>query len=107
STKARVTSVAGRGVGMDVVKANIQAIGGAVEIASKVGEGTTIRIKIPLTLAIVPALMVTTGGARYALPQINVLELVRNERPIEFIHGAPVYRLREKLLPIVHLNGIL
>ncbi|MFT5322296.1 MAG: two-component system chemotaxis sensor kinase CheA [Planctomycetaceae bacterium] len=109
STAATVTNVSGRGVGMDVVKTNIERIGGTVDIQSVPGEGTTLRIKIPLTLAIVPALIVTTGGDQYAIPQVSLLELVRLEgnrakNDIEFIHDARVYRLRGNLLPLVYLD---
>ena len=109
STAAQVTNVSGRGVGMDVVKTNIERIGGTLDIQSVVGKGTTLRIKIPLTLAIVPALIVGTGGDSYAIPQVNLLELVRLEgnrakEEIEFIHDVPVYRLRENLLPLVYLD---
>jgi chemotaxis signal transduction protein len=94
---------------MDVVKTNIEKIGGTVDIQNRVGYGTTVKIKIPLTLAIIPALVVTSGGDRYAIPQVSLLELVRLEgeqarRGIEMIHGAPVYRLRGNLLPLVNLN---
>lgn len=109
STAEKVTNVSGRGVGMDVVKTNIEKIGGTVDVQSTTGAGTTIKIKIPLTLAIIPALVVTSGGDRYAIPQISLLELVRLEggeaaKGIETIHGAPVYRLRGNLLPLVYLN---
>lgn len=110
STAEKVTNVSGRGVGMDVVKTNIERIGGTLDIQSELGHGTTLRIKIPLTLAIVPALIVATGGNHFAIPQVNLLELVRltgNADPtkqIEFIHDIPVYRLRGKLLPIVYLD---
>ena len=109
STAQAVTNVSGRGVGMDVVRTNIEKIGGSVEVQSVQGKGTTIRIKIPLTLAIIPALTITSGGQRFAIPQVNLLELVRIEPDaetggIETVHGAPVYRLRGKLLPLVHLN---
>lgn len=109
STAKVVTNVSGRGVGMDVVKTNIEKIGGTVDIQSHLGQGTTLKIKIPLTLAIIPALIVTSGGERYAIPQVNLLELVRLEgnqaqQAIEQIHGAPVYRLRGHLLPLVYLN---
>jgi len=109
STAEKITNVSGRGVGMDVVKTNIEKIGGTVDVQSKSGHGTTLKVKIPLTLAIIPALMVTTGGDRYAIPQVSLLELVRirgreaGER-IEMVHGAPVYRLRGNLLPLVYLN---
>jgi two-component system chemotaxis sensor kinase CheA len=109
STAEKVTNVSGRGVGMDVVKTNIEKIGGTVDIQNRVGHGATVKIKIPLTLAIIPALVVTSGGDRYAIPQVSLLELVRLEgeqarKGIEMIHGAPVYRLRGNLLPLVNLN---
>ncbi|MFN3191451.1 MAG: chemotaxis protein CheA [Aureliella sp.] len=109
STAAKVTNVSGRGVGMDVVKTNIERIGGTLEIQSELGKGTTLRIKIPLTLAIVPALIVTTGGENYAIPQVSLLELVRLDASragdaIEYIHDSPVYRLRGKLLPLIYLD---
>jgi two-component system chemotaxis sensor kinase CheA len=108
STAAAITNVSGRGVGMDVVKTNIEKIGGSVDIHSKFKEGTTLKVKIPLTLAIIPALVVTCGGERYAIPQVNLLELVRLDqqanRDVEMIHGTPVYRLRGNLLPLVNLN---
>lgn len=112
STAAKVTNVSGRGVGMDVVKTNIEKIGGTVDIQSRKGQGTTLKIKIPLTLAIIPALTVTVGGDRYAIPQISLLELVRlageqARTRIEMLHGAPVYRLRGKLLPLVYLADVL
>ncbi|MEO0321662.1 MAG: chemotaxis protein CheW, partial [Myxococcota bacterium] len=107
STAQQITNVSGRGVGMDVVKTNIEKIGGTIDVFSS-GEGTTFKIKIPLTLAIVPALIVASGGDRYAIPQVNLVELVRleeeQEAQIERIHGAPVYRLRGKLLPLVFLH---
>lgn len=109
STAAKVTNVSGRGVGMDVVKTNIEKIGGTVDVQSKYKEGTTLKIKIPLTLAIIPALTVMTGGDRYAIPQVNLLELVLLEgeqavSSVEFIQGAPVYRLRGHLLPLIYLH---
>lgn len=109
STAPKVTNVSGRGVGMDVVKTNVEKIGGTLDIHSAIGQGTTLRIKIPLTLAIIPALIVTTAGDRYAIPQVSLLELVRLEgeqvkKSIEYVHGAPVYRLRGKLLPLVDLS---
>jgi two-component system chemotaxis sensor kinase CheA len=110
STAEKITNVSGRGVGMDVVKTNIEKIGGTVDIQSRVGQGSTLKIKIPLTLAIIPALIITSGGDRYAIPQVSLLELVRLEGEqaragIEMIHGAPVYRLRGNLLPLVDLNS--
>jgi len=112
STAAQVTSVSGRGVGMDVVKTNIEKIGGMVDLQSRPDEGTTIKIKIPLTLAIIPALVVTCGVERFAIPQVSLLELVRLEgevaaRSIELVQGTPVYRLRGNLLPVVYLNEVL
>jgi two-component system chemotaxis sensor kinase CheA len=109
STAEKVTNVSGRGVGMDVVKTNVEKIGGTVDVQSTRGRGTTVRVKIPLTLAIIPALVVTCGGDRYAIPQVSLLELVRLEadevaKGIELVHGAPVYRLRGRLLPLVYLN---
>jgi two-component system, chemotaxis family, sensor kinase CheA len=109
STAEKVTNVSGRGVGMDVVKTNVEKIGGTVDVQSTPGRGTTVRVKIPLTLAIIPALVVTCGGDRYAIPQVSLLELVRIEaddvgRGVELVHGAPVYRLRGSLLPLVYLT---
>lgn len=109
STAQQVTAVSGRGVGMDVVKTNIERISGSMDLHSTPGKGTTVRIKIPLTLAIVPALVVTCDEERYAIPQVSLLELVRLEgeqarKKIEHFQGAPVYRLRGKLLPIVYLR---
>jgi two-component system, chemotaxis family, sensor kinase CheA len=109
STAEKVTNVSGRGVGMDVVKTNVEKIGGNVDVQSSRGQGTTVRVKIPLTLAIIPALVVTCCGERYAIPQVSLLELVRIEpdkvsTAIELVHGAPVYRLRGQLLPLVYLD---
>ena len=110
STAEKVTNVSGRGVGMDVVKTNIEKIGGNVDVQSRSGMGTTLKIKIPLTLAIIPALMVVVGEQRYAIPQVSLLELVRLDgelarKGVEMIHGAPVYRLRGRLLPLVYLSA--
>ncbi|WP_148574233.1 chemotaxis protein CheA [Nocardioides caldifontis] len=108
STAKAVTNVSGRGVGMDVVKTNIEKIGGTIDLASTPGQGTTVRIRIPLTLAIIPALVVTAAENRYAIPQVNLLELVRLEgssrAQVESVQGAPVYRLRGRLLPLVDLR---
>jgi len=109
STVEEITNVSGRGVGMDVVRTKLEKIGGSVELHSKRGKGTTVRVKIPLTLAIVPALMITDGGERFAIPQVSLLELVRLEGDavttgIEYIQGTAVYRLRGKLLPLIFLN---
>ncbi|MEE9312597.1 MAG: chemotaxis protein CheA, partial [Planctomycetota bacterium] len=112
STAAAVTNISGRGVGMDVVRTNVEKIGGTIELDSELGKGTTIRIKIPLTLAIIPALVVGSGGEMFAIPQVNLHELVRldgeaDKAAIEQVHGADVYRLRGKLLPLVRLNEVL
>ncbi len=111
STAAKVTSVSGRGVGMDVVKTNIEKIGGTIEMKSTYGRGSTFIIKIPLTLAIVSALIVECATERFAIPQISVVELVRaaadSEHTIERINGTPVLRLRNRLLPLVSLQRLL
>ncbi|MGA8937675.1 MAG: hybrid sensor histidine kinase/response regulator [Acidobacteriaceae bacterium] len=123
STTEKITSISGRGVGMDVVKTNIEKISGTVDVANRSGMGTTLKIKIPLTLAIIPGLIVTvrsdgsnrTGATyvhRFVIPQANLVELVRLEgekarKQIEHIHGAEVYRRRGKLLPLVYLSEIL
>lgn len=111
STAEKVTSVSGRGVGMDVVKTNIEKIGGTVELKSIEGRGSTFMIKIPLTLAIVSALIVEAGGERFAVPQISVIELVRagnnSEHTVELLNGTPVLRLRDRLLPLVSLPKLL
>jgi two-component system chemotaxis sensor kinase CheA len=111
STAQQVTSVSGRGVGMDVVRTNIEKIGGTIELKSVAGKGSTFIIKIPLTLAIVSALIVECGGERFAIPQISVVELVRaaenSENRIERLHDTPVLRLRNRLLPLVSLQDLL
>ncbi len=111
STAQKITNVSGRGVGMDVVRSNIEKIGGTIDMTSVEGSGTTMSIKIPLTLAIVSALIVEAHKERFAIPQISVLELVRtsqnSEYQIEHIKSAPVLRLRNRLLPLVYLNEIL
>jgi two-component system chemotaxis sensor kinase CheA len=109
STAGQVTNVSGRGVGMDVVKTRIESIGGSVDVISAPGSGSTFRLTIPLTLAIIPALTIGCGGRRYAVPQVSVLELVRLSGEharggIELISGAPVYRLRGTLMPLVRLD---
>jgi two-component system chemotaxis sensor kinase CheA len=109
STAEHITNISGRGVGMDVVKTNVEKIGGSVDIQSELGNGTTFRIKIPLTLAIIPALVVSSCGERFAIPQVSLLELVRLEGPevrkgIEMLYGSPVHRLRGKILPLASLN---
>ncbi|MBI3843009.1 MAG: chemotaxis protein CheA [Planctomycetes bacterium] len=112
STAMKISSLSGRGVGMDVVKTNIEKIGGTVDVVTHVGRGTSIKLKIPLTLAIIPALVVATRGSRFAIPQKSLRELVRVERrpgenPIERVHGVSVFRLRNDLIPLVHLDQVL
>ena len=109
STSEAVTHISGRGVGMDVVKSNLERIGGMIDVESRPGQGTTMKIKIPLTLAIIPALCVRAAGEEYAIPQANLVELVRlhgdaARHGIEHVHDAPVLRLRGMLLPLVHLS---
>jgi two-component system, chemotaxis family, sensor kinase CheA len=112
STAEQVTDISGRGVGMDVVKTNLDQLGGHVELLSKVGKGTTIRIKLPLTLAIIPSLLVENCGERFALPQVNVRELLRisaaeiRER-VEKVGEADVLILRGELIPLLQLNNVL
>jgi two-component system, chemotaxis family, sensor kinase CheA len=111
STAATVTSVSGRGVGMDVVRNNIDQIGGTIDVKSVAGVGSSFTIKIPLTLAIVAALIVESGGDRFAIPQLSVVELVRarsgGEHRVERIKNATVLRLRDKLLPVARLSHLL
>jgi two-component system chemotaxis sensor kinase CheA len=111
STAAKVTNVSGRGVGMDVVRTNVEKIGGTIDLSSREGQGTTIRLKIPLTLAIVPALLVRGERGSFAIPQVKLVELVcverNSENKIEKLQGAPVLRLRGQLLPLVDLNTVL
>ncbi|QLE45969.1 chemotaxis protein CheA (plasmid) [Nostoc sp. C052] len=111
SSSEQVTNLSGRGVGMDIVKSNIDKINGTIEIHSQKGQGTTFKIKIPLTLAIIPALIVTSGSDRYAIPQASIQELVRLEaqavNQIEMFYDVPVYRLRDTLVPLVYLNQVL
>ena len=97
---------------MDVVKSNIEKIGGMVDVFSRPGEGATVKLKIPLTLAIIPGLVITSGGERFVIPQVSLLELIRLEgdsrtKQIEHMHGTPVYRRRGSLLPIAYLNDVL
>jgi two-component system chemotaxis sensor kinase CheA len=107
STAETVTSISGRGVGMDVVRTNIEQIGGTIDISTREGLGTTISVKIPLTLAIAAALIVEAGGQRFALPQMSVVELVRSntnaDTRIDAINDAPVLRLRDSLVPLLPL----
>ncbi len=112
STAEEVTSISGRGVGMDVVRTNIENVGGSIDFHSEKGKGTTLKIKIPLTLAIIPALIISCRGERYAIPQVSLLELVRLEGEkaasrIEMLLDKPMYRLRGNLLPLVHLHEVL
>lgn len=112
STAAQVTAISGRGVGMDVVRTHVERAGGQVELESTPGRGTTIRLKMPLTLAIVPALLVSAGKQRFAIPQVNLLELVHVDAEqaattIQQVRGAPIYRLRGEVLPLVHLTRVL
>lgn len=112
STADKVTNISGRGVGLDVVKNNIEKVGGSIDIQTEAGKGTTFKIKIPLTLAIIPALITECDGERYAIPQVNLLEIVRLDatevsKKIERVHSASVYRLRGKLLPLVDLRDAL
>ena len=109
STAEKVTNISGRGVVMDVVKTNIDRINGSVELQSRAGKGTTVKIKIPLTLAIVRAVIVQSNGRRFAIPQVSIQELVRLDgdnvqSEIEQVHGVPVYRIRGRLLPLVYLS---
>jgi two-component system chemotaxis sensor kinase CheA len=110
STAEQVTNVSGRGVGMDVVRTKIEAIGGAVDVESTMGRGTTWRLRIPLTLAIMPAVTVLCDGQTYAIPQVSLLELVALDEEvtggIEYVRSAPVYRLRGDLLPLVDLREV-
>jgi two-component system chemotaxis sensor kinase CheA len=112
STAEAITNVSGRGVGMDVVRTNVEKIGGKVEIDSRPGKGTTLRLRIPLTLAIVPALIVFSRGQSFALPQGALSELVhlsaeQAKQQVEWMEGAALYRLRGKLLPLVFLDALL
>ncbi|MBX9574813.1 MAG: chemotaxis protein CheW [Caulobacteraceae bacterium] len=111
STAEAVTAVSGRGVGMDVVRTNIEKIGGAIELSSTEGVGTRFTIRIPLTLSIVSAIIVETAGERFALPQAGIVELVSagsgDSRRVETVNGARVLRLRDRLLPLVSLHAML
>ena len=112
STAEKVTKISGRGVGMDVVKTNIEKIGGTVDLSSQPGQGTTFKLKIPLTLAIIPGLVVNSGEERFVIPQVSLVELIALQGDggkdlIESVHGMPVYRRRGKLLPLAHLNSVL
>lgn len=111
STAEKITNISGRGVGMDVVKKNIQSIGGQVEIHSRVGVGTKVKIRIPLTLAIIPGLTVSSSGQTFVVPQTNLVELLRlqgeSQSAIETNREGNVLRWRETLIPLVDLNETL
>lgn len=111
STAAVVTNVSGRGVGMDVVRSNIEKIGGSVEVNSRAGHGSVFTVKIPLTLAIVSALIIKSGPERFAIPQVSIVELVQasadSDHTVEYVKGFPVLRLRNKLLPLIILSKVL
>jgi two-component system chemotaxis sensor kinase CheA len=112
STSETVTDISGRGVGMDVVRSNTEKLGGHVELETQVGQGTTVLLRLPLTLAIIPSMIVGVGGDRFAIPQVNVVEFVWVRaadvaRRIERVHGAEVLRLRSRILPLVRLADVL
>ena len=112
STAEAVTAISGRGVGMDVVRTNVERIGGTVQLLSRPGRGSLIRMRVPLTLVIVPALVVSSGGERYAIPQANLVELLhispdREGKLLADVHGTRILRLRGALLPVVDLAGLL
>jgi two-component system chemotaxis sensor kinase CheA len=112
STAEQISDVSGRGVGMDVVRTNIERIGGTVDIQSEIGTGTTIQISLPLTLAIIPSMLIRTDGQRFAVPQMSIVELVRvraqeSTELIHFVKGAHVLKLRGSLLPLLPLDQVL
>ncbi|MBL9164830.1 MAG: chemotaxis protein CheW [Planctomycetaceae bacterium] len=112
STAEKITDVSGRGVGMDVVRTNIEKLGGTVDVDSTPGQGTTIQITLPLTLAIIPSLIIQSGDERFAIPQVNISELVRLRREemgkrLDRVKSAEVLRLRGSLLPLVRLREVL
>ncbi|BAU10333.1 CheW-like domain protein [Leptolyngbya sp. NIES-3755] len=107
STASEVTSLSGRGFGMDVVRQNLETISGAVEVESQLGQGTLFRLRFPLTLAIIPTLLITSGGQQYAIPQSSVQELIRIEGELDRLLDVSVYRLRGEILPIVNLASVL
>ncbi len=111
STAEKITNISGRGVGMDVVRSNVEKIGGTIDVKSNFGQGSVFTIKIPLTLAIVSALIAETKGYKFAVPQLSVLELVRvandSENEIEYVNDQPVLRLRNRLLPLISLERLL
>ncbi|MCU0552943.1 MAG: chemotaxis protein CheA [Leptolyngbya sp. Prado105] len=113
STTTEVTQLSGRGVGMDVVRRNLESVNGTIEVESELGQGTTFRLKIPLTLAIIPTLLIRSGGEQFAIPQASVQELIRIEghdridQSIETVLDVPVYRLRGQILPLINLASVL
>jgi two-component system chemotaxis sensor kinase CheA len=112
STAQAISQLSGRGVGMDVVKSNIEQVGGVVSLFSRPGQGSIFRLKIPLTLAIIPGLVVTSANQRFVIPQASLVRLIRLEagscrKRIEYIHRTPVYRRHGKLLPVLYLNQVL
>lgn len=112
STAKKISNISGRGVGTDVVKTSVEAIGGTVDVESELGKGSTWRMRIPLTLAIQPSLTVESHGELYAIPQVSLLELVvldssRKETSMEYVNSSPVYRLRGMLLPLIRLSHVL
>jgi two-component system chemotaxis sensor kinase CheA len=113
STKEEVTRLSGRGVGMDVVRQNLEAVNGTIEVKSQINRGTTFQLKIPLTLTIISVLLVSSGKEQFAIAQNNLQEIVRIEgkeeieRSIEIFYNVPVYRLRGKILPLIYLNQVL
>lgn len=111
STAAQVTNISGRGIGLDVVRDNIETIGGSIAVAAKPGKGTSFSLKIPLTLAIAPALIVTAGTHRFALPQQSVIEAIGlgegSSHKVERVQGSLVLRLRDKVIPLINAQDIL
>lgn len=112
STARQITNISGRGVGLDVVKISIERVGGTIDLTSRPGKGTAVRVTIPLTLAIIPGLVVWTGGECFILPQVHVHELIwldadAAQRSIEHVHTTRVYRQRDKLLPLAELSDLL
>ncbi len=112
STAEKVTDISGRGVGMDVVQTNLNKLGGSIDIDTEFGTGTTITVKLPLTLAIIPSLLLSAGEDKFAIPQVNLVELVRiatsdAQRKIERVGNAMVIRLRDRLLPLIKLSDVI
>lgn len=116
STAEKITKISGRGVGMDVVKKNLDRIGGSIDVQTEMHKGTTMKIRVPITLAIIPVLIVWSGKQRFAIPQVNLEELImlqtdggssERAKSIETVYGAEVYRLRGELLPLIRLHEVL